>query len=120
MVFFNIFFGIIFIYFAYLNLNDPDSWLWVSIYLLGTLSCATVVAGWYIPTVYLVIIVLYLCYALTLFFGKNGVWEWVTQHQMQNIAAQMQASKPWIEKTREFFGLLIVCAVLLVNYLVYS
>jgi hypothetical protein len=28
----------------------------------------------------------------------------------------MQATKPYIEKTREFFGLLIISAALLVDY----
>jgi hypothetical protein len=28
----------------------------------------------------------------------------------------MQAEKPWIEKTREFFGLLIVVAALAIDY----
>ena len=120
MIIFNILFSVVFIYFAYLNLNDSDSWLWVPIYLVGALSCGAAVFGIYLPTVYLIIIILYFSYALTLFFSKNGVLEWMTHHRMQNIAASMQATKPWIEKTREFFGLLIVCGVLLVNYWVYS
>jgi|SRR5699024_2555996 len=120
MTIFNILFSILFIYFAYLNLNDSDSWLWVPIYLVGTISCATAVLGVYLPTIYLIIIILYFGYASVLFFSKDGVLEWITNHRMQNIAASMQATKPWIEKTREFFGLLIVCAVLLANYLVYS
>jgi hypothetical protein len=30
----------------------------------------------------------------------------------------MQATKPYIEKTREFFGLLIIAGALLINYFV--
>lgn len=120
MTIFNIIFAVIFTYFAYLNMNDPDAWLWVSIYLIGTFSCLTVIFGLYIPIFYEIIIFLYLIYAAKLFFSKNGVWEWITKYRMQNIAASMQAAKPWIEKTREFFGLLIVCAVLLINCFVYS
>jgi H+/Cl- antiporter ClcA len=100
-------------------LNDPDAWLWVSIYLIGAFCCLAIIFGLYLPVFYLIIIALYLIYALKLFISPNGVWEWATQHRMQNIAASMQATKPWIEITREFFGLLIVCAVLLINYLAY-
>jgi hypothetical protein len=32
----------------------------------------------------------------------------------------MEASKPWIEETREFFGLVIVIVVLLINMFVGS
>ncbi len=118
MIVFNLIFTIIFTYFAYLNLNDPDAWLWVPIYLIGAFSCLTIIFGLYLPVFYAVIIILYLIYAFSLFFSKDGVLEWITKYRMQNIAATMQASKPWIEKTREFFGLLIVCTVLLLNYLI--
>lgn len=120
MLIFNILFCLIFLAFAYVNLNDPDAWLWVSIYLFGALCCGAAVFGYYFPIAYLVADALYLIYALNRFFTKDGVWDWVTKYKTPNIAASMQAEKPWIEKTREFFGLLIVIAVLLTNYFVYK
>src|SRR5699024_3334052 len=119
MILFHTIFAIIFICFSYVNLNDLDAWLWVTIYLLGTFSCATIIFAIYLPTFYLALIIIYATYALFLFFSKDGVLTWLTKYNMPDIAASMQVDKPWIEKTREFFGLLIVCAVLLVNYLVY-
>lgn len=118
MIIFNVIFCLVFLYFAYLNLNDPDAWLWVTIYLVGAFCCGAAVFGLYLPVVYIVAIILYLIYAVTLFFVKDGVRDWITKYSMQNIAETMQATKPWIEKTREFFGLLILCAVLFINYLV--
>jgi len=49
---------------------------------------------------------------------KDGVWDWMTKFKAQNIAATMQATKPYIENTREFFGLLIITGALLINLLV--
>lgn len=59
---------------------------------------------------------LFLVYAIYLFFDKYGVLAWVTEHDAENIAGSMKASAPWIEETREFFGLLILISVLLLNY----
>ena len=36
---FKIFFGILFVIFAYLQLNDPDSGLWIAIYSFAALAC---------------------------------------------------------------------------------
>jgi hypothetical protein len=40
---------------------------------------------------------------------------WAEEHHAENIAQSMKATKPWIEETREFFGLLILISVLCVN-----
>ncbi|HEX5555721.1 MAG TPA: transmembrane 220 family protein [Chitinophagaceae bacterium] len=119
MIVLNIIFCIAFLWFTYLNFNDPDAWVWVSIYLFAALSCGAAVFGFHFPVAYLVAVGLYLAYALVLFFIRDGVWDWFTKYRMQNIAATMQATKPWIEKTREFFGLLIISGALLINYFIY-
>jgi hypothetical protein len=56
---------------------------------------------------------------LYFFFTENGVLDWIQKHNAENIAASMKASTPWIEDTREFFGLVILIVVLLVN-LIYA
>lgn len=119
MILVNSLFTLAFLYFAYLNLNDPDAWLWVSIYLVAAAGCGASLLGWHFPIAYLVVVALYLIYAVILFFTKDGVWDWMTKHKMAHIAATMQATQPWIEKTREFFGLLIASAALLLNYFMY-
>jgi len=60
--------------------------------------------------------VIYAVYAIYKFFDKNGVWDWLTKHDAANIAGTMKAEKPWIEETREFFGLAILIVVLLIDY----
>jgi hypothetical protein len=57
----------------------------------------------------------YIGYAAYLFFDKQGVLSWAEEHGAENIAQTMKATKPWIEETREFGGLLLLILVLLVN-----
>jgi len=113
----NGFFCISFILFAYVNLNDKDSWLWVPIYMVAAICCGLAAFKYYYPMIYLVAIAFYLIYAIQLFFSKNGVRDWITVYKKPSIVESMQATKPYIEKTREFFGLLIISAALAINYL---
>ena len=68
------------------------------------------------PKAYLIGIVIYAVYAVGLIFWKNGVWDWATQHHGEDIASTMKAEKPWIEETREFFGLVILIIALVIDY----
>ncbi|UYQ92084.1 transmembrane 220 family protein [Chitinophaga horti] len=114
---FNIFFTLIFILFAALQYNDPDPWLWIPIYGFGAVMCLLAALHKYYRGAYLFGIFMYLVYASYLFFTKDGVIDWATSHDAENIAQTMEATRPWIEDTREFFGLLILIIALLVNYI---
>jgi hypothetical protein len=112
----NAFFCLAFAAFAYVNLNDKDSWLWVSIYMVASICCGLVVFGKFFPIVYLVAIAFYLIYAIRLFFIKDGVKDWIIKYRTPSLVESMQATKPYIEQTREFFGLLIISGALAINY----
>jgi len=116
LIILNVIFCLTFLAFAYVNLNDNDVWLWVGIYLAVTICCGLVVFKVYYPVVYLALIVFYLCYAAILLFVKDGVLDWITKYKRPSIVETMQATKPYIEKTREFFGLLIITSALLIDY----
>lgn len=118
LIFLNGFFCIAFVLFAYVNLNDKDSWLWIPIYMIASICCGLAAFGKFYPVVYLVVIAFYLIYATQLFFAKDGVRDWIVRYNRPSIAESMQATKPYIEKTREFFGLLIISAALAINYFV--
>lgn len=113
---FNIIFCFLFIVSAALQYNDPDPYLWMPIYLFGASACWLAFRNKFYPKVYLVGSAVLLLYAIYLFVTKDGVWDWMTQHNAENIAETMKAEKPWIEDTREFFGLAILIAVLMINY----
>lgn len=114
----NVIFFIAFVGFAYVNLNDRDAWLWVTIYMVAAVCCGLAVFKKYYPAVYLCAIAFYLVYSIWIFFSKDGVLDWIRKYKSPSIVETMQATKPYIEKTREFFGLLIISGALAINYFV--
>ncbi|HEY8661364.1 MAG TPA: transmembrane 220 family protein [Hanamia sp.] len=118
LIILNAFFCLAFAAFAYVNLNDIDAWLWVSIYLVASVFCVLAVFKIYFPMLYLLAIAFYLVYAIKLFFTKDGVRDWVIKYNRESLVQSMQTTKPYIEQTREFFGLLIISAALAINYFV--
>ena len=113
---FNLLFCLLFVFSAALQYNDPDPYIWIPIYMYGAVLCWLAFRNKYYPKAYLVGIIIYAVYAIGLFFWKNGVLDWATEHNAEDIAATMKAEKPWIEETREFFGLLLLIVALLINY----
>ena len=116
MKLFNIIFCFIFILFAALQYNDPDPYIWVPIYMYAAVLCWLAFRKKYYPRWYIAGIIVYTVYGIGLFFWKNGVLDWIIKHHAANITETMKADQPWIEETREFFGLVILIAVLLINY----
>jgi hypothetical protein len=113
---FNIFFCLVFILFAALQYNDPDPYVWMPIYLYTAAFCWLASRNKFYPAAYLTGIAVYVIYALYKVFDKNGLIDWMTKHNAQNIAETMKAETPWVEEAREFFGLIILIVVLLINY----
>jgi len=114
---FNIVFVVLFVIFAGLQYNDPDPYIWVPIYLYSALFCYLAAKHRFYPAGYAVGIVIYLAYAIYKIFDRNGLIDWFEQHHAESLVESMKAEKPWIEETREFFGLLICIAVLAVNWI---
>ncbi len=115
MKIFNIIFIILFIAFAAVQYNDPDPYVWMAIYLYAAFLCYRAIQHRYNKALYIIGLVAYSLYGVYLFFAKSGVLDWVNEHHSESIVQTMKAQKPWIEETREFFGLVIVIAVLLIN-----
>ena len=116
MKIFNIIFCLLFVFSAALQYNDPDPYVWMPIYMYGAVCCWLAAKNKYYPSAYLIGVAVFALYAVYKFVEKNGVWDWVTEHNAENIAGTMKASTPWIEDTREFFGLAILIGVLLIDY----
>lgn len=113
---FNIIFSILFVVSAALQYNDPDPYIWMPIYLFAAFICYQAIQKKYNPALYYFGFAVYAVYAAYLFFDKTGVIHWIKRHNAESLVQTMHATKPWIEETREFFGLLILMAVLLINY----
>lgn len=115
MKFLNIFFIILFIFSAALQYNDPDPYVWMPIYLYGAVICFLALRSKFFKPMYVIGLSVYIGYGIYLFYDKTGVLNWVEEHNAENIAQTMKATKPWIEETREFFGLLILVIALVLN-----
>jgi hypothetical protein len=113
---FNLLFCVLFVVSGALQYNDPDPYLWIPIYLFGAVLCWLAFREKFYSKAFLYGSIAFALYAIYLFFEKDGVADWLSDHNAENIAASMQASKPWIEATREFFGLFILIVVFLMNY----
>ena len=116
MKIFNILFGLLFLISVGLQYNDPDPYIWIPIYLFATILCWLAATKRVYPAAYLFGIAIYAGYALYLFFAEDGVLDWIQKHNAENITGTMKATTPWVEDTREFFGLVILIIVLAVNY----
>lgn len=113
---FNIIFIILFVCSAALQYNDPDPYIWMPLYLYAAWLCFLAIKGKFSPLLYILGLGVYIPYALYLLFDTMGVLYWLNQRDAENIAQSMKATEPWIERTREFFGLLIMVVVLLMNF----
>ena len=113
---FNIIFCFVFIVFAALQYNDPDPYLWVPIYMYTAVLCWLAARQRYFMKAYLLGIAVYAIYAIYKMVDANGLLDWIKLHHAENIAGTMKAEQPWIEETREFFGLIILIVVLAINY----
>lgn len=103
----NLLLGLLFIIFAALQYNDPDPLRWMAVYLLVAYVCIAAAFGKYHRS------------ALWGILGLVTIWmalclpdfiAWVRMGS-PNIAAEMKATTPYIENTREFLGLFICWVV---------
>ena len=118
MKLFNIFFCVIFILFAVVQFNDPDAYLWIPIYLYPALLCYLQFIQKPISNMaYWAGFLVFGVYAIYKMFDTNGIIDWIQFHNASNIASTMKAETPWIEESREFFGLVIILIVLGINYI---
>ena len=118
MKIFNLIFCFLFVVFAALQYNDPDPYVWVPIYMYAAVLCWLAARNRYYLKAYMLGILIYALYAVYKVFDAYGLIDWIKFHHAENIAETMKAEQPWIEESREFFGLVILIVVLGINYFV--
>lgn len=107
---FNLVLAVMFVIFAFLQVNDPDPLIWIAIYGLTAATCVLAAFGVYMPKALAVFGVILIAYSVVYF---PGVKEWLTRDNKSMLfdnIAKMQF--PYIEESREFLGLMICVAVL--------
>jgi hypothetical protein len=113
MKIFNLLFAVLFIIFAFLQINDPDPVVWILIY--GVMAVASVLAafGFYYTKVLAGMLIVFVAYS---FVFLSGVIEWFRSDDKSMLfddIAKMQY--PYIEESREFLGLSICIMVVIIH-----
>lgn len=106
----NLILAVMFVIFAFVQVNDPDPLIWILIYGLMAAACVLAAFDMYMPKALAVFAVILVAYAVYYF---PGVSEWLRSDNKALLfddIAKMQY--PYIEESREFLGLMICVAVL--------
>jgi len=110
----NFFLAIMFLVFAFLQVNDPDPVVWILIYGVMAVYCVMAIFEFYPQKFLLGTIAIFVLYSLLF---VNGVIDWLQSDNKVGLfddLAKMQY--PYIEESREFIGLAICIAVLVFYY----
>lgn len=101
---------IIFVAFAYVQLNDPDGILWFVIYLCVALIC---LLNNFINIPRLIILIIGVSLLIYSAFHFSLFIEYLQTDNKEEIFGEMVYEKPYLEGTREFIGLLIAAVAVI-------
>lgn len=109
----NLILAVMFVVFAFVQINDPDPVIWILIYGAMAVSCVLAAFGYYYPKIMIGILIIYLIYSATFF---SSIQAWLKQDDkamlFDNIAKMEHL---YIEESREFLGLFICISVLIMH-----
>lgn len=109
--------AIMFLVFAFLQVNDPDPVLWILIYGAMALVCIMAMYHVYYKSLLLVLAAGYSVYCVILF---PGVQTWLQQENLSILFDEgMKMQYLYVEESREFLGLMI-CLIVLIFYFIQS
>jgi hypothetical protein len=109
----NLVLAVMFLLFSFVQINDPDPVLWILIYGLMAVACVLAAFDRFYTKALIVMLLLYAAYSLVF---VSGVLEWIRSDDKSMLfddIAKMQY--PYIEESREFLGLFICIAVLIMH-----
>lgn len=110
----NVFFALLFLSFAFVQLNDPDPILWIAIYLAMVAISVMAFFKYFIPKLMWALMAGYVIYLVILFPGMMDWLNSLDRSLLFDDVAKMQYQ--YIEEAREFLGLMI-CMLVLAFYL---
>lgn len=105
----NFLLALVFLVFAFVQVNDPDGAYWILIYGAVSVLCVLAMFRYYPLKVIWGLIFLYVIYMGFLF---PGVLNWLAEDDKSVFFDQMQVEKPYIEESREFFGIFLAVMAL--------
>jgi hypothetical protein len=109
--------AIMFLLFAFVQVNDPDPALWILIYGAMSVVCILAIFEFFPRKVLFFLLVLYAALSVLYF---PGLAEWLqTDDKAALFDDVAKMDHPYIEESREFLGLMI-CILVLAFYLIRS
>lgn len=111
----NFILAVMFLLFAFLQVNDPDPAIWILVYGSMAVLCVLAAFEFYPRKVIVALGIVFILYSV---YFIPGVQEWLehdNKSQLFDEIAKME--HVYIEESREFLGLMICLAVLLFHYL---
>ena len=108
---------VILAYMVVVQFNDPDPLFWISFY--G--ACALVPVFSFLelnnkPLFYACLVF----GAIALFISFEGALEYTNHYKDESLLQSMSVDKPYLEETREFFGVIIALALISTHQLILS
>ncbi len=106
--------ALMFMAFAFLQVNDPDPVLWILIY--GAMAVLSILAAFdvFFRKFLLVLMAGFIVYGVILW---PGVAEWLVQDDLGMLFSEgMKMQYPYVEESREFLGL-VICVMVLAFYI---
>jgi Transmembrane family 220, helix len=113
----NFILAVIFLLFAFVQINDPDPVIWILIY--GVMAVLSIMAIFkFYPTKFIIgLLVLYILYSIVYI---PGVLEWLKQDNKALLFDDVaKMHYPYVEEAREFLGLWI-CIIVLIVFVIRS
>jgi len=99
----------IFLLFAYVQLNDPDPYVWVVVY--GIIAILFALSNFVnMPKIIIQSVILTL--GLFALYHAGHFYDWLLSKDKSALFGEMIYDRPYIEGTREFMGLLIAIGAL--------
>jgi hypothetical protein len=117
MKFINLLLAIMFLGFAFVQINDPDPVHWILIYGLMAATCILAAYRVYYRIPMILFMIVLIAYS---FVFLSGLMEWFAQPDKSVLFDEgMKMQYLYIEESREFLGLWI-CVIVLIIHLILS
>lgn len=107
----NFLLAVMFLLFAFVQLNDPDPVIWILIYGSLAVFCIMAMFEFYARKFILAWILILVAYSI---LYVDGVIEWLKSEDKSALFDEIAKMQNWyIEEAREFLGLIICISVLI-------
>jgi hypothetical protein len=113
----NLILAVMFLVFAFVQINDPDPFIWILIYGSMAVTCVLAAFNMFYRVPLFILLGIYIAYSFVFF---EGVMEWFRQDDKSVLFDDvMKMQHPYIEESREFLGLMI-CIIVLIIHIILS